>query len=109
MEDWQQHSLEEKVDLENLVIYSEDNINIENSDHTKIKKEAIEPDKMEGVSVKFSTNRNEICQICGLDFESKTVLKIHNSLIHPGDEERTLDEYVLKDPLIEIKKNRNQV
>ena len=106
MEDWQHHSLEEKVDLENLVLlpsdsysneglnkYShevkeepfESNIDIDNSDHTDIKTEKIGLDEQKSDGIEFSTNKNEICQTCGIEFGSKTALKIHNSLIHPEE------------------------
>ena len=102
----EEHSLEEKVDLENLLLipsdlYSNerakeysyeikeepcgDNIGIDNLDRTEIKEETIESDEQKSDSIEFSTNKKEICQIFGLKFESKAVLKIHNSLIHPDD------------------------
>ena len=107
MEDWQHHSLEEKVDLENLVLlpsdsysnegfdkYSckikeepvENSIVIDNSDHTEIKTEKIESDEQEIDANEFSTCKIEICQICGLEFGSNAGLKNHNSLIHPDDD-----------------------
>ena len=85
MEDWKQHSLEEKVDLENLLLipsdsYSNeslkelkiDNIDvIDNSAKTEIKTEEIELNDGEGNAETFEyfTNGNEeVCQICGLKF-----------------------------------------
>ena len=75
MEDWQHHSLEEQVDLENLVLlpsdsnsnkglnkYSceieepfENNIVIDNTDHTEIKTEQIKSDEQESDGIEFST------------------------------------------------------
>ena len=100
MEDWQYSSLEEKVDLDNLVLFppdrspdrersefnkdikedqSEENSEvIENPAHNDIKTELIEPDN-NTQSFEFSINGGEICQICGLEFGNKAVLKIHNS------------------------------
>jgi hypothetical protein len=101
MEDWQQHSLEEKVDLENLLLipsdsYSNESLkeyseelkkdNIDNSAKTEIKTEEIELNDGEGNAKTFEyfTNGNEeVCQICGLKFGNKAVLKIHNSFVHP--------------------------
>ena len=109
MEDWQNSSLEEKVDLENLVLFppdgyldterrkydkdikedqSEENSDfIENPSNNNIKTEKvelIEPDN-DTQSFEFSINGGEICQICGLEFGNKAVLKIHNSLLHPEE------------------------
>ena len=109
MEDWQNSSLEEKVDLDNLVLFppdsypdterrefnndikeeqSEENSDvIENPAHNDIKTEKvelIEPDN-DTRSFEFSVNGAEICQICGLEFGNKAVLKIHNSLLHPEE------------------------
>ena len=79
MEDWQHHSLEEKVDLENLVLlpsdsysnegfdkYSckikeepvENNIVIDNSDQTDIKTEKIELDEQKSNANDFSNIKN---------------------------------------------------
>ena len=118
MEDWQHHSLEEKVDLQNLVLlppepYSNKELNeynsyeikeepcgnsivINNLDHTDIKTEKIELDEQESNANEFSTNKKESCQICGLEFGSKTAVKIHNSLIHP---KQNKDDF-LKPPVI---------
>ena len=136
----EEHSLEEKVDLENLVLipsisysnegsmeYSyeikeEHNIKVDNSDHTEIKKDTIKSaDDQKNDSIEFPTDKNEICQICGLEFGSNAILKIHNSSVHPNEnkvetqilnkssktdckmepnvQERILDESVLKNPL----------
>ena len=101
MEDWQNSSLEEKVDLDNLVLFQpdsylisgiselrsgikeelskEDDDVIENPAHNDIKTEnveLIEPDN-DTRSFEFSINGGEICQICGLEFGNKVVLKIH--------------------------------
>ena len=116
MEDWQNSSLEEKVDLDNLVLFppdsypgterrefgkdikeeqSEENSDIiENPAYKNIKTEIdelIEPDN-DTRSFEFSVNGAEICQICGLEFGNKAVLKIHNSLLHP--EEKNDDQNV---------------
>jgi hypothetical protein len=99
MEDWQSFSLEEKVDLDNLVLFppdsypdterrefgkdikeeqSEENSDIiENPAYNNIKTEKvelIEPDSDTG-PFEFSINREEICQLCGLEFGNKAVLK----------------------------------
>ena len=106
MEDWHYSSLEEKVDLDNLVLFppdrspdtersefnedikedqSEENSDIiENPAHNVIKTELIEPND-DTRSFEFSINGGEICQICGLEFGNKAVLKIHNSLLHPDE------------------------
>ena len=109
MEDWQNSSLEEKVDLDNLVLFppdsypdterrefgkdikeeqSEENSDIiENPAYNNIKTEIdelIEPDN-DTRSFEFSVNGVEICQICELEFGNKAVLKIHNSLLHPEE------------------------
>ena len=109
MEDWQNSSLEEKIALDNLVLFlpdsypneekmefdkdikeeqSEGNSEIiENPAHDDIKTEKvelIEPDN-DTRSFEFSVNGAEICQICGLEFGNKAVLKIHNSLLHPEE------------------------
>ena len=97
-------SLEEKVDLGNLVLFppdsyvnkdteteevkfvikeetSENNI----SDKAVIMEEVIEPPvhEYEKTQIEFSTNSNVKCQTCGLEFGNKVVLKIHNSMVHP--------------------------
>ena len=109
MEDWQDSSLEEKVDLENLVLFPPDSYPnaegmefdkdikeeqsegnseiIENPAHDDIKTEKvelIEPDN-DTRSFEFYINGAEICQLCGLEFGSKAVLRIHNSLVHPEE------------------------
>jgi len=109
MEDWQNSSLEEKVDLDNLVLFppdlypdterrefgkdikeeqSEENSDIiENPAYNNIKTEIdelIEPDN-DTRSFEFSINGAEICQLCGLEFGNKAVLRIHNSLVHPEE------------------------
>ena len=85
MEDWKQHSLEEKVDLENLLLipsdsYSNeslkelkiDNIDvIDNSAKNEIKTEKVELNEEESKAklFEYSTNgKEEICQICELEF-----------------------------------------
>ena len=109
MEDWQNSSLEEKVDLDNLVLFSpdpypiaeiselrsdikeqqseEDNAVIENCAHNGIKTENVEFVEQESETrfFEFSRNGAEVCQTCGLEFGNKAVLKIHNSLLHPGE------------------------
>ena len=106
MEDLEQSSLEEKVDLGNLVLFppeshvnkaieevnftikeesSENKIDCDISDETNIKKEVIEPPvhEYEKTQIEFSTNSNVKCQTCRLEFGNKAVLKIHNSILHP--------------------------
>ena len=109
MEDWQNSSLEEKVDLDNLVLFSpdsypiaeiselrsgikeeqseEDNDVIENSAHNGIKTENVEFVGQDSDTRFFESSRNgaEVCQTCGLEFGNKAVLKIHNSLVHPEE------------------------
>ena len=104
MEDLEQSSLEEKVDLGNLVLFPPDSyvnketeteevkfvikeetseINI--SDKAVIMEEVIEPPvhEYEKTQIEFSTNSNVKCQTCRLEFGNKAVLKIHNSILHP--------------------------
>ena len=103
MEDWQNSSLEEKVDLDNLVLFSPDSYPITEINELKsgikeeqsekgndsvdndIKTEKVEVIEQDSVTRSFELCRNgaEICQICGLEFGNKDVLKIHNSLVHP--------------------------
>ena len=106
MEDLEQSSLEEKVDLGNLVLFppesyvnkaieevnytikeepSENKIDQDISDEADIKKEVFEPPvyEYEKVPIEFSMHSNEKCQTCGLEFGNKAVLKIHNSIVHP--------------------------
>ena len=106
MEDLEKPSLEEKVDLGNLVLFppesyvnkaieeinftikeepSENKIDHNISDEADIKKEVIEPPVYEykKVPIELSTHSNEKCQTCGLEFGNKAVLKIHNSIVHP--------------------------
>ena len=109
MEDWQQHNLEEKGDLKQFLLTSSDSYTNEglneyseeikkeqqsqdnnditnNSAQTDIKTEKVELNDEESNAkfLEYSTNGNEeICQICGLEFGNKTVLKIHNSFVHP--------------------------
>ena len=112
MEDWQNSSLEEKVDLDNLVLFppdsypiagiselrsgikeeksEEDNDVIENHDHNDIKTENFE--FVDTRFFEFSTNGAEICQTSGLEFENKDVLKLHNLLVHP--EETKIDQNI---------------
>ena len=57
----------------------QDNVDVtDNSAQTDFKTEEIEFNEQEDNSV----NRNEVCQICGLEFENKAALKIHNSSVH---------------------------
>ena len=113
MEDWQNSSLEEKVDLDNLVLFPPDSYPnaermefdkdikeeqpgknsdiIENSAHNDIKTEKIEwiePDN-DTPSLESSVRGDEICQICGLEFGNKAVLRIHNSLLHPEEKKES--------------------
>ena len=115
MEDLEQSSLEEKVDLGNLVLFppdscvnketGEDNfrikdepseikINDEISDNSNIKKETIEllVDQYEIEPIEFYNNGNEMCQFCGIEFGNKTVLKIHTSTVHPKEEKHMKDK-----------------
>ena len=109
MEDWQNSSLEEKVDLDNLVLFppdsypisginelrssykeeqcEEDNYFIDNPAQNDIKTEKVELIERDNDtrSFEFSINGGEICQICGLEFGNKAVLKIHTSLVHPEE------------------------
>ena len=106
MEDWQNSSFEEKVDLDNLVLFppesypisgiselrsgikeelsEEDADVIENPSHNDIKTESVEVVEQASDTRNFEFSRNgaEICQTCGLEFGNKVVLKIHNSLLH---------------------------
>ena len=68
--------------------------NIDNSYQTDIKKEKIELNDKDGKDkpFKYSTNQNEVCKICGLEFFSKAVLVIHHSLIHIHPEENKTNE-----------------
>ena len=112
MEDLEQSSLEEKVDLGNFVLFPLDSyesyvnketgeanfrikdepleikINDGISENNNIKKETIEAPvaDYEKETIEFFNNGNEMCQICGLEFGNKTVLKIHISTVHPEDE-----------------------
>ena len=109
MEELEESSLEEKVDLGNLVLFPpesyvnkaieevnftikeeppENKINCDISDETNIKKEVIEPPVHEykKTQIGFSTNSNVKCQTWGLEFGNKVVLKIHNSMVHPEEE-----------------------
>ena len=107
MEDWQNSSLEEKVDLENLVLFPPESYPISGINEVKsgikeeqsekgndlvdnpaqkdIKTEKVEVIEQDSVTRSFELCRNgaEICQICGLEFGNKAVLKIHNSFVHP--------------------------
>ena len=102
MEDWQNISFEEKVDVKNIVLFPSDlhlkseikefknGIKEEQSDypaHNDIKTEKIElieRNKDDNASV-LSRNENFICQICALEFGNKVVLNIHNSFMHPEE------------------------
>ena len=107
MEDWQHSSLEEKVDLENLVLFppdlypisginelrsgikegqsENDNDLVDNPAQKDIKTEKDEVIERDSATQSFEFCRDgaESCQICGLEFGNKDVLKIHNSLVHP--------------------------
>ena len=103
MEDWQHSSLEEKVDLENLVLFPPESYPISRINEVKsgikeeqsekgndsvdndIKTEKVEVIEQDSVTRSFELCRNgaEICQICGLEFGNKAVLKVHNSIVHP--------------------------
>ena len=110
MEDLEQSSLEEKVDIGNLVLFpldsyvnketeeanfrikdepSEIKINDDISENTDVRKETIElpVDTYEEEIIKLSTNDNEMCQVCGIEFGNKAVLSIHTSILHPKDDE----------------------
>ena len=126
MEDLEQSSLEEKVDLGNLVLFppesyvnkaleevnftikeesSENKIDCDISDKTNIKKEVIEPPvhEYEKTQIGFSTNSNVKCQTCGLEFGNKVVLKIHNSMVHP--EEEKIDQNKIRKENIDVIEN----
>ena len=64
---------------------SKNKIDHDISDEANIKKEVFEPPvyEYEKANIEFSTNGNEKCQTCGLEFGNKAVLKIHNSIVHP--------------------------
>ena len=106
MENLDQSSLEEKVDLGNLELFppdsyiseeiEEENFRIQDkssennidNDTSDVKEEIIEVPgyEYEKEPIEFSSHSNEMCQICGLEFGNKTVLKIHISTVHPEDE-----------------------
>ena len=114
MEDWMESSLEEKVDIENLELLTFDpNTNEEQTQQItcKIEEEPLnssdvgllaeiheseniakEPEN-DGEYIKsgISSNENEKCQICGLEFGNKAVLNIHTSVVHPKE---TKDEMI---------------
>ena len=127
MEDWQNSSLEEKVDLDNLVLFSpdsypiteinelkngikeeqseEDNDVIENSAHNGIKTENVEFVEQDSDARVFESSRNgaEVCQTCGLEFGNKAVLKIHNSLVHPEENKDDQNsDLVGNDPFVSL-------
>ena len=103
MENLDQSSLEEKVDLGNLELFppdsyiseeiEEENFRIQDkssennidNDTSDVKEEIIEVPgyEYEKEPIEFSSHSNEMCQICGLEFGNKAVLKIHYSLVHP--------------------------
>ena len=108
MEDFEPSSLEEKVDLGNLVLFpldssvneetKEANLRIKNepleieinddiSENTDIKKEAIELPvyEYEKETIEFSTDDNKMCQISGIEFGNKAVLNIHTSVVYPKE------------------------
>ena len=126
MEDLEQSSLEEKVDLGNLVLFppesyvnkaigekkftikeepSVNKIDHDISDEAYVKKEVFEPPvhEYEKAQIEFSTNGNEKCQTCGLEFGNKVVLKIHNSMVHP--EEKKIDQNKIRKENIDIIEN----
>ena len=117
MEDLEESSLEEKVDLGNFVLFppdlyvnketgeatfrikdepSEIKINDDISENNNIKKETIEVpvDEYEKETIEFSNNGNEMCQICGLEFGNEAVLNIHNSIVYPKEENNNKTEIV---------------
>ena len=117
MEDFVPSSLEEKVDLGNLVLFpldssvyeetkaanlrikdepSEIEINDEISENTDIKKETIEVPVQEykKEAIEFSNDDNEMCQICGIEFGNQAVLNIHTSIVHPKEENNNKTEIV---------------
>ena len=117
MEDFEPSSLEEKVDLGNLVLFpldssvygetkeanlrfkdepSEIKINDEISENTYIKKETIElpVQEYEKEAIEFSNDDNEMCQICGIEFGNQAVLNIHTSIVHPKEENNNKTEIV---------------
>ena len=65
---------------------SQDNFDgTDNLAQTDIKTEEIEFNEQEDNANPFensTVNRNEVCQIYGLEFENKAALKIHNSSVH---------------------------
>ena len=122
MEDLEQSSLEEKVDLGNLVLFpldlyvnketEEENFRIKDepseiktnddiSENTEVKKETIElpDDKYQKEMIKFSDSDNEMCQICGIEFGNKAVLNIHTSIVHPK-EDRNVKNGIIYDKAI---------
>ena len=126
MEDWQQYTLDEKVDLEQLILTSSDSYmnetskreyseeinegnidDIDNSAEIEIKTEKVEMNDEESIAkpLEYFTNGNEeICQICGLEFGNKAVLKIHNSFVHPeGNKDDQNKDCVRKDESVQEK------
>ena len=102
MEDWQNISFEEKVEVKNIVLFPSDmhlkseikefknGIKEEQSDylaHNDIKTEKIEliERNRDANAFEFSRNENFTCQICALEFGNKVVLNIHNSFMHPEE------------------------
>ena len=107
MEDWLNISFEEKVDVKNIVWLpsnfhlkqeikefnngikqeqSEDDTDIiDNSAQNTIKTEKVELIKRNRDANGSEVSKTEkfICQICALEFGNLTVLKIHNSFLHP--------------------------
>lgn len=119
MEDWMESSLEEKVDIENLELLTFDpntnkdltfkhqikckkeeeplnssdvNLLAENHEKENIVKEP-ENDR-EYTNSGISSNENEKCQICGLEFGNKAVLNIHTSVVHPKEAKKIKNEIV---------------
>ena len=103
MEDWQNSSLEEKVDLETLVLYpSEPYINegieeeifrikdeqLENEISNDFSETSIPNHKYEKSPIEFSTNnkapkfRDFFCFQCSLQFSGTSVYELHQSLVH---------------------------
>ena len=106
MEDWMESSLEEKVDVENLELLTFDPNTNEEQTFTqqitfKIEEKPLksndvdllaeiherenivkEPENdREYTKSYISSNEDEKCQICGLEFGNKAVLNIHTSVV----------------------------
>ena len=118
MEDWLQSSLEKKVDIKNLELFTFDPNAIEEQKFTqqitcKIEEEYLNSsernlitDVQESKDIakependrkyeKRGISSNEKCQICGLEFGNKKVLNIHYSFVHPNEEKHVKNEIVI--------------